>query len=122
MKGFNADTFESCLEQLGYKVWAVIGTDVFWFFVSKNQRIKCLKNLGRAKLCANMNRECLARIFIHYYAHFILPAVAEFVMNKINGPNVALIFGPQANDIAVLMIKSPPLLMPVGQMQTLLSP
>jgi len=43
-------------------------------------------------------------------------------VNEVDGPDMVGVCGPQPYDRAVLMIKPPPLLMPVGQLQAFFAP
>ena len=51
---------------------------------------------------------------------FVTAPIAELIVNEVDGPDMVGVCGPQPYDRAVLMIKPPPLLMPVGAIAGLL--
>ena len=56
------------------------------------------------------------------HPHFVTAPIAELIVNEADGSDMVGVCGPQPYDIAVLMIKPPPLLMPVGQLQAFFTP
>ena len=88
----------------------------------EKQRVKCLQHVCSAHLGRDSNAQCFTSVFINHSEHFVLAAIAQFVMNKVYAPGVVWVFGAQADNRAVLVIKTVALPMTLRQLQPFLAP
>ena len=120
-----------CLDRLAWLMptlfsqsWKCSATNSGPLSERMNSGLPCFINTGcnasvrshwRSFLCAQR----LTGVFIH---DFVTAPIAELIVNEVDGPDMVGVCGPQPYDRAVLMIKPPPLLMPVGQLQAFFAP
>lgn len=80
--------------------------------------VQSVKNIDRSHLRACHYLQYLMCVLIQGCQHFGTAPIAEFILNKVDGPGYMVeVCGPQPHDIAVLMIKPPLLLMQVVLLQ-----
>ncbi len=84
--------------------------------------VQCVENIVRSHLRSYRYAQRLTGVFIQNRQHFVTAPIAELIVNEVDGPDMVGVCGPQPYDRAVLMIKPPPLLMPVGQLQAFFAP
>ena len=86
------------------------------------QWVKCVENIVRTHLRSYHYAQPLTSVFIQNRQHFVTAPIAEMIVNEVDGPDMGGGCEPQPYDRAVLMIKPPSLLMPVGQLQAFFAP
>ena len=94
----------------------VVRTYELRFAMFRQHWVQCVENIVRSHLRSYSYAQRLTGVFIQNRQHFVTAPIAELIVNEVDGPDMVGVCGPQPYDRAVLMIKPPPLLMPVGQL------
>lgn len=86
------------------------------------QWVQRIQNIARVHLGSHRYAQRLTAVFIQHRQHLVTASIAQFVVDKINGPDVVGMDWAQSNDGAVFVVKPPALLVAMGQLQPFFAP
>jgi len=116
------DPEKPVLEWSGAELRPIIGAQVFRFATAEQQRIKRLKDFGRAHPGGNLHAQRFAGIFVENGQHLVGSTVTQLVVDKVDRPDMVWIKRSQADNRRIVMIKSLAAFMPMRQLQAFFTP
>ena len=119
LNGLDAGLVEPALEVAGDELRSVAGAQILWLSVFEEQGIESIQHLGMAHLGSDGDAKRLAGVFIDNRQDLVTAAAAQLVVDEVNAPDMVRILRSQPNDGAVLVVKPPPPLVAMRQLQAL---
>lgn len=122
LNGFDADPEKPVLEWSRAELRAVVGTQVFRFVATEQQRIKGLQDFCRAHPCRNLHAQRFAGVLVQHGQHLVASPVAQPVVDEVDRPDMVRVLRPQADNRCIVVIKPLAAFVPMRQLQAFLAP
>ncbi len=88
----------------------------------QQERVERFEDVVGSHLGPDGHRQGLPLELVQHRQHLVAAAIAELVVDEVNGPDMVRMRGPHSDDRAVLVIEPFALLVPLWKLQSFLAP
>ena len=83
------------LHSLGHELWSIVGTDMVRHAAEDEEIGQQVDYIDGFELARNSDRQAFMGELIDHIEHSILPSIVSAVLDKVVGPDVIAVLGPQ---------------------------